>query len=126
MSIHLRWFKLFYKLFIENIPNLVESGLLWTNETPSIHSLFSISERNWQAHMEYLAFIFNISIITIGFVGTGKIIGDITANRCCITGKIQALHGIRLEFLFHSRPGGSLQTKRRNKRENSAYKYAQN
>lgn len=59
---------------------LIEYGVFWTDKTPSKLLTFAIGIGNWQANVEYLAIIFDVSIITVGFANTRETVRNVASN----------------------------------------------
>lgn len=69
------------------MPYLIEHGVFGTDETPSKLLSIAIGICNRQAHVEYLAIIFYVSVIAVGFAITREIIRNVASNGGRIAGQ---------------------------------------
>ena len=59
---------------------LVEDGLVGTNEAPLEHLLLTVRVLDRVAHVEQLAVVSHVSVVTVGSPVTGELVHDVLAD----------------------------------------------
>jgi hypothetical protein len=73
--------------FLKKLSCLIKDGLCRANEAPIEHLLFTIGIGDGVANMENLAFIGDISVVSVGSSVARKLIDKIVSNGSRITWK---------------------------------------
>jgi len=72
---------------------LTEDRLLGADEAPAESVFPAICVGNWQAHVEDLAVVLHIRVVTIGLVGTREVIRDVRPDGGGIAGQGEGSQG---------------------------------
>lgn len=74
------------------IPYLIECGVFGTYEAPSELTSSATGISHWQAHMEDLAIVFHIGIVTVRLSLARETVRNVAANRCCVARQRKTRH----------------------------------
>lgn len=73
--------------------HLAENGVLGADEAPAEGVLPAIGIGHWQAHMEDLAIVLHIRVVSIRLVGARKVVRDVGPDGCGIAGQGERAQG---------------------------------